>query len=422
MFQLPTKASSINGRLETFDGLSSVLYRKIDPTTAVSSSNFSQQNVSFRFSCGGNEWWIPSQTFLRIRVKLSKANGATLADADNIAPNMGLCANLWQNAHFKIGNTIVSRIDSHMAQIDAVYNRLHKTGSYLKGMGQSLNFWESTHAERKANLVATRAVNEFELIWTPPLSIFHINHNLPSGEYELSLTPKSLNEIYKSVIESRVDAVHGTAFRFSVEDVTLYVPYVNGPVSANSKYILDLYESRCQIGQISSSTSTQQQNFEVSPNTASLTVALQDNRVGTNSIYSPTKFRIDAKEDVLTGKELLMTRLFVNYANQVKPVSGDVSFEFKTGKDYLVQRYYDNLINSGLSFHGDVETLQEYVNRGPLYHFSWPRDGRNNDTRAQVNFQMSADSSQGNLLLFDYFQRVFQITVKNSRVRSVMEG
>ena len=197
---------------------------------------------------------------------------------------------------------------------------------------------------------------------------------------------------------------------------------MNGPRSDEASYVLDLRETRCQRGQVSTSLSTQQRNFEISPNTESLTVAFQDNRIGTNSIYSPSKFRINAAADGISGLETSLQRLYIQYANQVKPTSGDSDFSFATGKDFLVQRYYDSLINSGLAPHGDCESITQYLSRGAYYHFAWPRDGRSQETRTAVNFQFSQDASAGSLLLFDHYQRVFQVTVRNGRVRNVVEG
>ena len=425
MFALPQQASSINGSEATFDGLSQTIYQKIDPTTAVSAATFGQNNVTFRFTCGGTQWWIPSQTFLRVRVKLAKANGTALVNADNIAPAMNLCANLWQSCQFKVGSTIVSRVDRDVAEIHAIRERLGKTGSYLRNLGQSLNFTEQGWVKRQAIVTSDgggRNVQDIELIWTPPLSVFDLQHNLPGGQYELQMTPHNLATIYKSVVESKADTVVGTNFSFSVEDVTMYLATVNGPRSDTARYILDLNETRCQRGQISTSTSTQQRNFEVSPNTAALSVAFQDNRIGTNSIYSPSKFRINAAHDETTGLETKLTRLYIQYASQVKPVNGDSDFSFSAGKDFLVQRYYDTLINSGLSAHGDTETIEEWIGRGAYYHFAWPRDGRSQETRTTVNFQMSADASAGSVLLFDHYQRVFQVTVRNGKVTNVVEG
>ena len=80
--------------------------QKIDATTAVSASTFNKNNVTFRWTVGGTQHWIPSQTFMRIRVKLNKPAAdakdppVTLENADGIAPAMGLCANLWQKLSF----------------------------------------------------------------------------------------------------------------------------------------------------------------------------------------------------------------------------------------------------------------------------------------------------------------------------------
>ena len=427
MFNLPQQASSINGSAAAGTGISKALYQKIDSTVAVNSTTFGASNVTFRWTLGGNQHWLPSQSFMRVRVSLTAADGKQLADAQAIAPNMGLCAHLWQNVTFKIGSTIVSRIDSDVAQVDALRTRLQKTQSYMEGLGQTLNFWDDSHTTRLQSITSDgqgRDLKQFECVWVPPMSIFDVGHALPGGSYELDLTPNTASIIGKSVIESLADKVSGTDFKFQVEDCVFYLATVDGPRSSDVSYVLDLREIRLQRGQISTSTSTQQRNFEISPNTESVTVCFQDNRQGTNSIYSSSRFRIDATPNDVAGDESTLQRLFINYAGQIKPVSGDAQFDFDltAKRDYLVQRYYDSLINSGMAPTQDVESITQWLSRGAYYHFSWPRDGKNQDTRLVVNFQFSADASAGSLLLFDHYQRAFRVRVAGGRVVTVQEA
>jgi len=133
------------------DGLASITYDQHPPTRDVTGDNFPNGAIHLRWQNSGGRWWIPSKSYIRIRAKLFQQDGTTvITSADNIAPNMGFCSNLFQSCEFRIADKTVSRVSDYMAQVDALRTRLTKSKSYLDTVGSTLNFWQHSYCERQA--------------------------------------------------------------------------------------------------------------------------------------------------------------------------------------------------------------------------------------------------------------------------------
>jgi hypothetical protein len=275
-----------------------------------------------------------------------------------------------------------------------------------------------------------RKAGEFELTWTPAiLSLFKIDHAMPTGRYELVLNPQTSNTFQKraiqSIIADKVPTLGSTVgdFKFDVVDFYMYTSVVDGPRVDDMTYLLDLNQTRCQSEKIDN-TSFGQKNMDVSPSTSALTVAYQDLRSGQDTRVSPSIFKsydaaLNTQADV--SEELKLDRLFINFAGVNRP-QPDASPFFRSGVDNTVQRYVDSQINSGAMHDtGGTETIQEFHQRGSYYHLAWPRDGADRSTRVSVHqgFQTGADVSNLRLLLFDHSKQVARIRVENSRVVDV---
>ena len=518
-------------------------YEQQPPTRNVTLSNFPNGAIQMRWQTSGQRWWIPNRSYLRLRCQLSAVDPADPAQRpqlklrDNIAPNMGLCATLFQSAEFRINDKTVSRIAENMPQVDALETRLSKTRSWMNGVGKVTNFWDDDFKSRQCDIcvdgsiaketesvvsrlalgfdaatntvavavdtgvltfaqnggapippLATifqagdvieidaggaigtvryvvsavdagaltmqlnnvktiaigaaglvfrrirkvkfndeaRKVKEFELTWTPPLSIFKIGHAMPSGKYELVLNPQTASVYQKAAIESLgVDKVPGTDFRFEVVDMYMYVSTIEGPRSDDLTYLIDLEQTRCQAEKIDS-TSMSQKSWDVSPATYALTVAYQDLRAGTNTQVSASKFKsYNAALDDDTENRL--TRFFIQYAGMNLP-SPDADPNFTTAIDYTTQRYVESQLYSGVYYDSaGGETIQEFHSRGSYYYFSWPRDGTDRSTRVTVHQQFQPDPPGGayggvtnmRVLLFDHSKQVARVRVQDGRVVSV---
>jgi hypothetical protein len=278
---------------------------------------------------------------------------------------------------------------------------------------------------------SSRKLTNFEITWTPPLSIFKVGHAMPSGKYELILNPQTASVYQKYAVETVLGggdktpnignpgaATAGSNFIFNIQDMYMYVNTVDGPRADDITYLLDLEQTRCQSESIDT-TNFQQKNFDVSPSTYALTVAYQDLRAGTNTQVSSSKFK--SYDAGFTGsEEKKLNRFFLNYAGQNLP-SPDADPTFVAGTDYTTQRYVESQIYSGAYFDtGSGESLQEWHERGSYYYFSMPRDGTDRSTRVNVHQQFAAaDVANMRVLLFDHSKQVARVRVQDGRVIDV---
>ena len=275
----------------------------------------------------------------------------------------------------------------------------------------------------------SRRVGEFELTWSPPLSLFKIGHALPCMRAELILNPQTATAFQQRAIESILGVASksptlpgGAAadFKISVVDMYLYVATVDGPRCDDITYLLDLEQTRCQSEKVDTAN-FQQKNFDVSPSTYALSVAYQDLRCGQNTALSASKFKSydnGAGGAVpTTSEELKLNRFFLSYAGQQLPAP-DADPQFVAGTDYTTQRYIETQIYSG-AYHdtGGAEDIKTYHDRGAYYYFSIPRDGADRSTRVQVHQQFNgADITNMRVLLFDHSKQVGRIRVQEGRV------
>jgi len=548
IFDLHTDQKSL---MSSNNSITKMEYGQITATRDVTDKNFSNGTINFKFSNSGVRRWIPSKSYLRARIQLTKGNdvngSAPLDVAFGAAPNMGMCANMFQSAEFRINDKVVSRVGDFISQVDALDTRLTKSRSWLQSVGESSNWWSESQSLRlaevasdgkvvknttpvlpaetvtnraaigfdalntvaynpttgvitfaagggaappntnvvfavgdyfiltggavglnvklevlavNANLTMTvradigsvvaaavidfdrarpnvsvapdsRQVGSFETIWQPPLSIFKVDQALPCGDYELVLNPQTYQSFQKRAIESVLGAasidsaptVGGLASQIKVKivDMYLYCAFVDGPRVDDITYLLDLQQTRCQADVINNS-SFGQKNFDVSPSTRALTLAYQDSRIGENTALSPAKFK--SYENVATpttAQELKLTRMYINYAGQNLPAP-DADPQFVAGLDYTTQRYTATQLYSGAYYDtGGCETLQEFHERGPYYHFSIPRDATDNSTRVTCHqgFQPTTDVTNMRVLLFDHSSQVCRVTIRDGRVTSV---
>jgi hypothetical protein len=277
----------------------------------------------------------------------------------------------------------------------------------------------------------SRQVGSFETIWQPPLSIFKVDKALPCGDYELVLNPQTYQSFQKRAIESVLGAASidsapavgglATQIKVNIVDMYMYCAFVDGPRVDDITYLLDLQQTRCQADVINNS-SFGQKNFDVSPSTRALTLAYQDSRIGENTALSAAKFK--SYENIATpslSQELKLSRMYLNYAGQNFPAP-DADPEFVAGLDYTTQRYSATQLYSGAYYDtGGCETIQEFHERGPYYHFSVPRDSTDNSTRVTCHqgFQAGTDVTNMRVLLFDHSSQVCRVSIQGGRVTNV---
>ena len=128
IFDLKTSVDELDA---TNQGTSRMAYDQHPPTRDITNGAFSNGAIRYRFSTAGQKWWMPSRSYLRLRMSITKKDNAgvdvPLDLADGVAPTMGTCASLFQSAEMRINDKVVSRIGDFMPQIDALETRLSKS-------------------------------------------------------------------------------------------------------------------------------------------------------------------------------------------------------------------------------------------------------------------------------------------------------
>jgi len=448
--------------------ISNLHYRQVSPSRDATYNNFSNGMISFKFNLGANDYFLPSHSYIRMRVQVLKGNDDEIKSNDGMGLNMNILANLFQSAEFLIGGTIVSRCDNFMAQIDTLEKRLHYSGSWLNGVGKSSCMMASDQKERVNHVAddglrfqrvpntltadrtisadattlvglkiveSSERVNTLELVWKiDALSIMKINHVLPCSDYELRLTPlpsaqctAAAFQTNSTDVKTAASGTGATNLKMTVQDIYYYILQMRGKATQNTQYVTQLMETRCQAQAVTGDGLIQKQ-FSVSPSTYALTTAYQSSLVNNDTRCSQAQFVAytaskaangvtDVKVD--PGEELKVARYFLQYNGASFP-SPDADLKFETKTDLTRERYVQTQINSGQYFK-NPESLQDFQARGQYFHHIVENDGKS--TRVTVNQSMpGANFAQTNVLLFDHYTKTLAVTIRNGRaVRVVTE-
>jgi len=269
-------------------------------------------------------------------------------------------------------------------------------------------------------LLDAQEAGSVELIWQPPLSIFRVDNALPTGQYEFFFNPQ-INGVYQQrAIESiGTSKTAGTDFNFVINDMYFWGCIMESERVENAVYLLDLMETRCQPQLLNNSASYQQKQYDISPSTVNISLAVQANNAGTDTRLPASMFKS------LNGTDLNLTRMMIQYAGQNKP-SPDADPQHADaapgvmGKNWLTQRYAETYMNANLYSSDDsAESLYEWQERGMFHLFDVNRDASDRSTRLITNTQYSPPVLNSNLLAFDTYRVQAQITISQSRVVDV---
>ena len=288
-----------------------------------------------------------------------------------------------------------------------------------------------------------RGKNQFEIVWRPPLGFFHVEHAIPpNGQWIIGFNPANAMDCRKNAVESvlgDLDVFRNPSMAgqidFRVEEFFFYVYTVESDRFDQGDWLLDIQHTRCQLQNMPiDATSLIQKSFDVPGKTSHLTLALQDQAEGSDTRCSRSKFKIrppppgDVHNQAHEGQDLLLERFFLTCAGQQKPAPDfDGRYENVTGdscrsqSNFLVHRYVDSLMQADL-FHtdGGAESFNDWLRRGPYYHFRWPKDAMENSSRVNVNVKFSrpfAQNMQHQMMLFSQQRTAYKISHKDGRIQ-----
>jgi hypothetical protein len=278
----------------------------------------------------------------------------------------------------------------------------------------------------------------FEFLWQPPLSIFQVPHAMPSNlRYRITLTPNQNyqvacveNRSLNALVPQPPDANnYVTGYKLIMDQMNLYVRTYRHTSTDNLRFILDLTSYNCQ-SELISGNALSQKNFDVAASTTHLIVAYQSSLAGSDNSLPPTKLLMNPINDAYN---LDLTRFYLTYAGVAYPQpDGDSSFfndsnvlantNTNTGIsiDYTTWPYLQGLISSG-SYRdsGGWESYANWKSKGPCSIFKTSKDERSQSTRVVVNNSFANNQPNRNLLLFNVFKQVCEISIENAKVSSV---
>ena len=280
----------------------------------------------------------------------------------------------------------------------------------------------------------SRRLRTFELYFQPCLSLYQLPHALPGGsKHELDILAFPDTVYQKNGVESLgVDLTHNNNFRFLVKDIRLYNATCQGPLVDRMERILDLEETRCQILEITT-TAPNQIAIDVSPSTNRLGFAFQDNRVGQNTIYSNTKFKIGQQQ-----LELGLTKFYMRYGGlqlpnpDYDPQYNENNLDLAGGAlkntDQISELWIRNLMYNGAYYDSSAETLEDWKQRG--IYTSWPivKTATDRESRAyvKIGFENLTDAQKlevvnnGKLLVFDTYRKVAILKMINGDLQEIL--
>ncbi len=164
IFDLKTSKSELSS---TNSGMAELRYREIQPlrnvvdgipvaATALT-KNFSNGEISLRWNLDEQTWFIPRDSYIRMRVKILKNDGGILRPLkveDQIAPSFGLLPNMLLKSQIKCNNKTIETIDENISQVESLCTRQKMSGSWKRKFGNDINFWNPDFQER-VNVIST---------------------------------------------------------------------------------------------------------------------------------------------------------------------------------------------------------------------------------------------------------------------------
>ena len=137
IFSLPSKVTQLES---SNAGIADFKYTQYAARSNVINNGKINTTVQIPFSCSSTEWWLPARSYIRLRCSITDQDGKQLSKSAGIAPNMNLVANLFDSADMTLNNKKICSVDSNLAQIDILEQRLHKSKAWLDSVGASSNF------------------------------------------------------------------------------------------------------------------------------------------------------------------------------------------------------------------------------------------------------------------------------------------
>lgn len=175
-------------------------YREVSCQKSVIGAAFTQGLQDFNWSVGYPVSWIPSCTYMRMTLDLTKDDDKQPDLNDDFAFAENAANNMYNNVYLRAGQQDISSIINYSAQASMLKHRITKPGALLTTVGKSVYMLNASFADRQQLITQLNAFgdpqvrgynrNTIDIIFQPgALGIWDYNNVMPSGDYRLSLNP-----------------------------------------------------------------------------------------------------------------------------------------------------------------------------------------------------------------------------------------
>ena len=409
------------------------VYRQVCPTRNVTGNEFDKGIIDINFSIGGKSVWIPSRSYFRIGMELTKPDGTPVAKADDVAFANMAPGNLFDNVYFLAGGQTVSSIVNYAPQAHACSYRLSKSGAWLNSVGKDAYGISSDYEYRRMKTSVAdyddnvlvpvpqdiSQQNKVFFMYKPPVGIMEHSKPMGSGDYRFQFNP---NSNYKTACVESPSGATTADYSFNVTSMELYICTELMDVSPTGTEVLHLMEHQVQSKPLSGA-GDKNFDFTIPPSTKAISIFVQSGAAGTSTMCPPSLLgcKTAGFDDVAGGYDAQnsIRSLQLTYANMTKPPTR-WSSEFNADVKKLQQRYLDTQIESSQAFSsGGCETLQQWLDGGVLLHFSWTRDANDRSTQLQVQADFAQHEPNSNLFVVSHYTKSVQMQVENGYISSV---
>jgi len=265
--------------------------------------------------------------------------------------------------------------------------------------------------------------NTISVNFQPPIGIFDVYDGLGSGDFKLQLNP---NADYKSALVQSVDAlVREQGYDVKISNVRLYVCQIKKDMPPSGTLPLSLMEMQIINKAIPRGPGQTQLDFTVPPSTLALTVFVQTGKAGTDSRNPPTVFldELDAAavDPLQKYGAKNLENIQVTYGSVTKPATL-YSSSFDKNVNNMVQRWVSSQYHAAkYNNEGGTESFEEFMERGPYYHFDFSRD--KNDSSSYVNVSIKygqALSENSQLFIVAHYSRQISIEYESGFITQVI--
>ena len=250
----------------------------------------------------------------------------------------------------------------------------------------------------------------YTALWKPPIGIFDSDKALGSGDFRISLNP---NARYKTAaIESVATLVPAPgSVNFEILELKLYIALIQDTVQQSGVESLFFSEQHIQSKPMTGLANSL--DFTVPPSTKMIAFFLQSNKAGSDTRIPPSKFR------ALGNYELGVKSFQLTYANRSRP-STKWESGFDTTRNTMQQRFWDTYQECGLAeLQGGTETMQEWMDRGPIYVYRFDRDSNDKSTLVQLQLEVDRYEPNCNVMLCAFYTRTVEIAYQNGMITDV---